>query len=123
MPDGKGFSSNCPAVGCLSRSDAPGKPARPDVVKSLCASPSGGEGTEIHVWRSGRDEVTVLELREGPRHPKPVVVYHDFLGNVRLSLPAGSAVPKDSDLGRSFSEMRAAVLDGLHEAGTIRCVP
>jgi hypothetical protein len=121
MPDGQGFSSNCPAVGCVSRSEAPGTAPRAEVVKQLCSPPSGGEGAEIRVWRSQRDEATVLELRQGPRHPHPAVVYHDVLGDAQLTIPA--AVAPGSDLGRSFGEMRAALLDKLHAAETIRCVP
>lgn len=121
MPDGHGFSSNCPAVGCVSRSDPPGKPARADVVKALCSSPSGGEGALIQVWRTQGDEATVLELRESPGRAHPSAVYHDPRGTRQLSL--ATSVPPDSDLGRSFARMRAALLDGLHAAETIRCVP
>jgi hypothetical protein len=122
MPDGHGFSRNCPAVGCISRSDPPGKPPRPEVVKKLCSSRSGGEGAEIRVWRTVRNEVTVLELRESvKRRPRATVTYHDVGGNQQLSL-AMSPVP-GSALERSLTEMREAILANLRAAETIPCVP
>jgi len=123
MSDGKGFSSNCPAVGCISRYEAPGKAPRADVVQKVCAPPRGGEGAEIHVWRTDRNEAAILELRQGAAgRPHPAIVFHDIAGNAQLSLPVALPAP-ESALGRSLTEQRAALLGGLRAAETIRCVP
>jgi hypothetical protein len=117
IPDGKGFSENCPTVGCISRADAPGKPPRPDVLKALCASDARAE---IKVWRTGADEVAVLEWRGGAE--RPVAVYHDFAGNVLLSVPLRLPNPK-SDLARELDREREAVTSGLHVTATVPCRP
>jgi hypothetical protein len=123
MPDGKGFSSNCPAVGCISRYEAPGKAPKAEVVKRVCAPPLGGEGAEIRVWRTDRDEAAILELRQGATgRSHPVVVFHDIAGSRQLSMPAAPPGP-ETDLGRSLAEQRASLLGGLRAAETIRCVP
>ena len=123
MSDGKGFSSNCPAVGCISRYGAPGKPPRAEVVQKVCAPPRGGEGAEIHVWRTNRNEAAILELRPGAAGRRPAaIVFHDIAGNAQLSLPTALPAP-ESALGRSLTEQRAALLSGLQAAETIRCVP
>jgi hypothetical protein len=121
IPDGKGFSSNCPTVGCISRADAPGKAPRPDVVKALCASDIGGAGADINVWRTSADEVAVLEMR-GHAGQHPVAVYHDFAGNPLLSVPLKLPNPK-SDLARALDRQREAVTSGLRVTATVPCGP
>jgi hypothetical protein len=107
----------------LALSKRPARPPRADVVRKVCAPPRGGEGAEIHVWRTDRNEAAILELRQGAAgRPHPVIVFHDIAGNAQLSLPAALPAP-ESALGRSLTEQRAALLAGLRAAETIRCVP
>jgi hypothetical protein len=120
QPDGHGFWSNCPAVGCVSRSDPPGKPPRADVVSRLCGdSRLGGAGAEIHVWRTAQDAATVLELRAGSASAHRTAVYYDSAGRQLLSMP--SAIPRDSDLGRNLDRQRVSILKDLREAETVSC--
>jgi hypothetical protein len=121
-PDGRGFWTNCPAVGCVSRADPPGQPPRADVVKQLCGDNRlGGERAEIHVWRTARNETAILELRAGSPPEHPMTVYYDAAGRQLLSAPSRQAVPADSDLGKHLDRQRASVLAGLKEAETVRC--
>lgn len=123
MPDGQGFSRNCPAVGCISRFGPPGKPPRQEVVKRLCASRPASEGPEIRVWRTNRNEASVLELRDSvKRQTNAAITYHDLGGNPMLSLPSAPKTP-GSALERSFAQMREAILASLHAAETIGCLP
>ena len=121
-PDGHGFWTNCPAVGCVSRADPPGKPARADVVKRLCGDGRlGGQGAEIHVWRTARDETAILELRASAPARHPMTVYYDSAGRRLLSVPSKQVVRADSDLGRHLDRQRDSVLADLKEAETVRC--
>jgi hypothetical protein len=122
QPDGHGFWTNCPAVGCVSRADPPGKPPRAEVVKRLCGdSRFGGEGAQIHVWRTAKDEAAILELRTSSSAAHPLTTYYDTGGRALLSVPSRQAVPEDSDLGRHLGQQRTAVLADLKEAETARC--
>ena len=121
-PDGNGFWTNCPAVGCVSRADPPGKPARTDVVKQLCGdSRLGGERAEIRVWRTAQDETAILELRASAPAPHPMTIYYDAAGRKLLSVPSKQVIPENSDLGRHLDRQRASVLSDLKEAETVRC--
>lgn len=120
--DGKGFWTNCPAVGCVSRSDPSGRPPGTEIVKRLCGDPRRGGGVgEIHAWRTAKHELSVLELRSGSAADRGVTLYYDAGGRPLLSLPAQRVA--GSDLARHLDEQRTAVLAGLDEAETIRCGP
>src|SRR5258708_3084621 len=119
-PDGKGFSSNGPAVGCVSRSDPRGRPPRREVVERLCGDETfGGKGAEIHVWRTPARATTVLELRAGRPAGGPPTLFYDAGGRHLLTVPKPH--PGGSDLDRFLGELRALVLAGLSEAETVPC--
>src|SRR5260370_645933 len=53
IPDDKGFWSNCPAVGCIARSEPPGQPPHVEAIAEVGGgSRSGGLADEGHVWRT-----------------------------------------------------------------------
>ncbi len=122
MPDAHGFWSNCPAVGCVSRSQAPGQQPRPETVNALCTSVFGGAGAEVHVWRTSKDEVTVLEVRPAPRQGEATyVTYFDVYGHPLVSLPLAS--PAGSARASLDARQREAVLSGLRAGETVACSP
>jgi hypothetical protein len=84
------------------------------VVEALCRTPlAGGEGWEIHVWRTAKNETTILELRKHASEPAPRS-YADAAGRSLLTLPAKGAP-------RHLEELRALLLTGLKESEALRC--
>jgi hypothetical protein len=119
-PDGKGFWSNCPAVGCMSRYGAPHAPAPPEVVAALCHNPRwGGADDQVRVWRTAKGEASILELDPAAERDRGIRIFTDLAGNDLLTLPAH--LPPGSDLARELDRERASWLVGLQEAETLRC--
>jgi hypothetical protein len=117
-PDDKGFWSNCPAVGCIARSDPPGQPPRREAIAEICGSPRpGGQATEVHVWRTSAQAATLLELRVS-YSGRPWSRFFDARGHFLYSLPTN---PDDTPAGRSHTEVRGALLKGLGRAETLPC--
>jgi hypothetical protein len=119
-PDGKGFWSNCPAVGCLARTGAPGQMPSPKVVAQLCRNGVYAKAAaEIVVWRNDKDGSAVLEVRAQDREAGTGRYYYDPDGEPLASTPAREL--ESSDLGRAQAQQRDALLHGLHEAEVTRC--
>ncbi|HLX06559.1 MAG TPA: hypothetical protein VKY89_01715 [Thermoanaerobaculia bacterium] len=119
IPDAQGFWSNCPAVGCIARSDPPGQPPRREVVAEICGSPRAGGQTaaEVRVWRTVAKAATILELRTSSSG-RPWSLFYDTRGHFLHEVPTH---PEDTPAGRFHAEVRAAVLTGLGEAESVAC--
>src|SRR5260370_1372397 len=118
IPDDKGFWSNCPAVGCIARSEPPGQPPHVEVIAEVCGSSrSGGQAAEVHVCRTATKGATILELRLSYSGP-PWSQLFDASGHFLSALPTR---PDDTPAGRSQIEVRGALLTGLGRAQTLPC--
>ena len=120
-PDAHGFWSNCPAVGCVSRSDPPGARPPPKVLSQLCnAWTFQHGGAEVQVWRSAQDEATILEIHGRRDADDAPIFFYDKDGRALLSIPSKRQFGS-SDLGRRLEQQRAALLTSLHTAESVHC--
>jgi hypothetical protein len=120
VPDGKGFWTNCPAVGCVSRLGRPHEAPSAETMKALCGDPRwGGEGATVVVWRTPKGEAGILELDPAAAADRGIRIFNDLQGRRILTLPAN--LRPGSDLARDLDRQRAGLVAGLSAAESIRC--
>jgi len=120
-PDAHGFWSNCPAVGCVSRSAPPGERPPAKVLSQLCSAWNfEHDGAEVQVWRSAKDEATILEMHARRQADDAPIFFYDKDGRALLSIPSRRKFGR-SDLGRRLDQQRAGLLTSLKAAEIVRC--
>jgi len=121
IPDAHGFWSNCPAVGCVSRYASPGAPLPKKVAAQLCSAWTfGHDGAEVRVWRSTKDEATILETHARSEADDAPTFFYDKDGRALLSIPSKHQFGR-SDLGRRLDQQRSGLLSNLHVAEIVSC--